>query len=78
MELSKEVLAKEAERLLKDPVLIHAALETQRIAVDHLTQADAGNPTEILKWQAMHKQAYAVMDTLDNYVLAVPKEDDEE
>lgn len=78
MELTPEILKKEAERLLKDPVLIQAALETQKNAVDHLTQADAGNPTEILKWQAMHRQAYAVMDTLDNYVQAIPDEDDEE
>jgi len=74
MELSKEVLAKEAERLLKDPVLIQAALDTQKEAVEQLTKADASKPEEILKWQAMYKQAFSVIDTLDNYVLAMRQE----
>lgn len=74
MEFDEKHLAKEAERLLKDKVLLHAIKELKSEAIEQLTKVDADNPAAILKWQAMHKQTDAVLDTLDNYILAISEE----
>lgn len=71
-----EYLAKEAERLQNDPVLLHALQEMVNEALLTLSRADPDNKTEILRWQQTVAVCNDLMDKLGSYILSLPEQPD--
>ena len=67
--MNAEHLAKEAQRLLHDDVLLHAIAEAQRESKDALVTVDADNKTEILRLQANVQAFDEILSTLERHVL---------
>ena len=66
--MKKDHLAKEAERLLKDDVLLFAIDQMKQDALDALVKADAGNQIEVLRAQQRVEACEEILSVLGNYV----------
>ncbi len=68
--ISKEYLAKEAERLLRDDVLAHAVEAVRAAAVDALIAADATKIHDVVRLQAKIAVCDEFMAELESAVLS--------
>lgn len=66
--MDRGYLAKEAERLLRDQVLIHAIEQVCAEATEALTTADADDKTNILRLQQRVQATQAILDRLQSFV----------
>lgn len=73
--MNKDHLAKEAERLLKDDVLLHALADMRRNALDALVSADASNTISILRAQQSVAACDEIQNVLSSYVVAGKSKD---
>lgn len=73
-QMRQDHLAKEAERLITDPVLVHAIMEVRKDALENLASADASDVTEIIRWQQRVAVVDEILLTLRRYILAMPEE----
>lgn len=67
--------AKEAERLLNDPIFAEALTAVREEALIALGDVDATNITEILRLQAVARCAQDVKDRLEAHILAMGTRD---
>lgn len=65
-----EHLAKEAERLLHDAVLIEAIRLVQQDAMSGLADADADNKTQILRLQSQVQVCSEILTKLEGMILS--------
>jgi hypothetical protein len=68
--LTPEFLAIEAERLTRDPVLVHAIGLMRTEAVEMLIETDPDDFTEICRWQAQARMADEIPMMLRRFVAA--------
>jgi hypothetical protein len=68
--LTPEFLAIEAERLSRDPVLVHAVMHMKAEAVDELVNTRADDMAEICRWQAQARMADEILMMLRRFVAA--------
>lgn len=73
-EYTGEHLAAEAERLLKDDVLLEALHRIQQDALDDLVQVDATNMAEVMRLQAMARCTSEILVQLNAMILALNKD----
>lgn len=70
-EYKPEFLAKEAERLEKDVVLIHALEILREEALDELVNCDATDTAKVIKYQQQADMAHEVMRQLKRFRIAI-------
>lgn len=63
-------LAKEAERLSKDPIFIKALDDIRADALNSLVTADADNKTLIIRLQQVAAVTDEIRNCLDRYIMA--------
>lgn len=66
--MKPEDLAKEAERLGKDPVFRHALAMMRADAVERLCKADPADMQEIIRWQNMVAVVDEIPSTLEQFI----------
>jgi len=66
-----EHLAKEADRLLADPILALAIENARKEALDKLTRAKADDITEISKWQQRVQSLDEIPKHLKRFIIAL-------
>jgi hypothetical protein len=68
--LTAEHLAIEAERLTRDPVLMHAIMHMKGEAIDELVNARPDDMAEICRWQAQARMADEIPMMLRRFIAA--------
>jgi hypothetical protein len=72
MNHTAEYLAKEAERLTKDLVLITALADMRKDALADLVEVDATFTEDVLRHQSRVKTIDEFLSQLERYILALP------
>lgn len=78
MTYTAEHRAKEAKRLLNEPVLAEALEDMRAEALEALSEVDATNVGEVQKFQAMVKAVAGIVTQLNRYTVMVPEGEGEE
>ncbi len=66
--MNKEQLAKEAERILREPALVHALGAMRADSLEELAAAPAQDTAEIAKWQAQVAAIDEFRERLEAYI----------
>lgn len=69
-----EFLAKEAERLLKDPVLLQALKDIRAEALDELARCDPEDMKMLIGFQQKALLTEEILSQLNRYILALGSE----